>query len=208
MLDEFDQLLKTQPVGQGAQGLSLFDDLLQTKPLSPDDVMTGYPKGKEPTGKSFLDKAAENITQIPQAQFEGLFVGSNAFSEYATLVGAPIARLAGQDAQDAYFRNVVEPFTKGKEYYQEALSKRPFVPQVLGGAAQAAPDLALALMSAGESAAPKAAAVTADIVANLAPKIVQGVKAAMLPAEKAAQATAQQSLAQGETPEQAAARVS
>ena len=64
MLDEFDQLLKTQPVGQGAQGLSLFDDLLQTKPLSPDDVMTGYPKGKEPTGKSFLDKAAETLRRF------------------------------------------------------------------------------------------------------------------------------------------------
>lgn len=202
----FDDLLTTPPMGQSVQGGGLFDDLLQTKPLSPDDVMTGYPKGKEPTGKSFLDKATENITQIPQAAYEGLAAGSSALGEYATLLGAPIARLAGQDAQDAYFKNVVEPFTKGKEYYQEDLSKRPFVPQVVGGAAQAVPDIGLALMTGGESVAPKAAAVTADVAANLAPKIVQGVKAAMLPAEKAAQATAQQSLAQGETPEQAAAR--
>ena len=60
MLDEFDQLLKTPPMGQGAQGLSLFDDLLQTEPLS-----LNFNRKSAPWESSTVAQQANSVRMSP-----------------------------------------------------------------------------------------------------------------------------------------------
>ena len=64
MLDEFDQLLKTQPVGQGAQGLSLFDDLLQTEPLS-----LNFNRKSAPWESSTVAQQANSVRMSPNEMY-------------------------------------------------------------------------------------------------------------------------------------------
>lgn len=164
MSGAFDDLI---PAAAGGLEAGAFDDLIPAK--APPKRGVGFFEG-------FGRRAMDAMAALPETA--------------AAIVGlAPLAvdKVAGTDLYDTYARNVIAPNTRAREYWQidqgqEELTGAGKWGEALGALPR---DLAAAIITGGQSAAPQAVAaaptVAAAVRASL-PAFQQGVRSMAVPA--------------------------